>query len=66
VLKLDGILRAYPPALSAAGALGHTVFKGPPAVLIDKSQCRSRTIFHAGQATVAVLIDSKVRHINSP
>jgi len=62
VLKLDGLLRADPPALTAAGAFGHIVFKGAPALPIIKIQRCCRTIFHAGQTPVAVFVYSKVRH----
>jgi hypothetical protein len=66
VLKLDGVLRADPPALSAAGAFRHTVFKGPLILVIYKIQGRGGTIFHTGQTTVTIIINSKIRHKASP
>jgi len=66
MLKLDGFLRANPPALTATGAFGHIVFKGSSVILINKIQCRRWTIFHAGQAAVAVIIYTKIRHKGSP
>jgi hypothetical protein len=63
MLKLDGSLRADAPALTASSAFGHIVVECPSVVLIIKTQGRSRTIFHAGQTSVAVLIYSKIRHI---
>ena len=62
MLKLDSLLWADPPALSAAGALGHIVTECSPIVPIGITQGRSRTIFHTGQAPVAFLVDAKVRH----
>jgi hypothetical protein len=66
MMKLDGFLGANPPALTAAGAFGHIVFKGPSVILINKIQCRRRTIFHAGQTAVAFSVDAKIRHKASP
>jgi hypothetical protein len=65
VLKLDGILRADPPALSAAGTFRHIMLEGPLILLINKIQSRGRTIFHAGQTPVTIIINSKIRH-NAP
>jgi hypothetical protein len=62
MLKLDGVLRTDPPALSAAGALGHIVTERSPIVPIGITQGRGRTIFHTGQAPVALIVDAKVRH----
>ena len=62
MLKLDGTLRTDSPALAAPGALGHVVFERSPALLISNTQCRSRTILHAGQTPVAVFVDAKVGH----
>jgi hypothetical protein len=62
MLKLDGLLGANPPALTATSAFGHIVFKNPSVILINKIQCRCRTIFHAGQTTITVLIYYEVRH----
>jgi hypothetical protein len=62
MLKLDGILGANPPALTASCAFGHIVFECPPTVLIDKIQCRCRAVFTACQTTIAVIINPKVRH----
>ena len=64
VLKLDGTFRTDAPALAAAGALGHIVFECSPAVPIDDTQCGCRTVFHAGQTPVAVLVYTKVRHMH--
>jgi hypothetical protein len=66
MLKLDGSLRADAPALTATGAFGHIVVECPSVVVIIKTQCRRRTIFHAGQTSVAVLIYAKIRHIITP
>jgi hypothetical protein len=66
MLKFDGILRANSPALTASGAFGHIVFERSSIVLIITTQCRSRTIFHAGQTPVTVLIYTKKRHKASP
>jgi hypothetical protein len=66
MLKLDGILGANPPALTATCAFGHIVFEGSPAVLIDNIQGRSRAIFAARQTPVTVVINPKVRHIYYP
>jgi len=63
VLKLDGRLRANPPALTASGAFGHIVFKGPSVILVSKIQRRSRTIFHTGQTPVAFFVYAKICHI---
>ena len=63
MLKFDGLLGTDPPALTAAGALGHIVLERSPAVLIVKIQGRSRAIFDTGQATVAFIVYAKVRHI---
>jgi hypothetical protein len=62
MLKLDGILRADTPALTAAGAFGHIVFERPLTVVILKTQCRCRAIFNASQTPIAVIINPKVRH----
>jgi hypothetical protein len=62
VLKLDGTLRTDSPALAASGASGHIMFERSPAVLISNTQCRSRTILHAGQTPVAFSVYAKVRH----
>ena len=62
VLKLDGRLRADAPALTASGAFGHIVVECPPRVVIIKTQCRGRTIFHTGQTAVAVFINFKIGH----
>jgi len=64
MLKFDGLLGTYSPALTATGAFGHIVLKRSPAVLIAKAQGRSRTIFHTGQAAVAFIINYKIRHID--
>jgi TRAP-type mannitol/chloroaromatic compound transport system permease large subunit len=56
MLKLDGFLWTDPPALTAAGTFGHIVLQGPSIVLIVIAQGRGRTIFHAGQTTVASII----------
>jgi hypothetical protein len=66
MLKFDGLLGAYPPALTAPGAFGHIVLKCSFAVLIAEIQGRSRTIFHTGQTNVTVLIYSKICHDASP
>jgi hypothetical protein len=62
MLKLDGILRADTPALTAAGAFGHIVFECPLTVVILKTQCRCRAIFNASQTAIAALVNPKVRH----
>jgi hypothetical protein len=62
MLKLDGILGANPPALTATCAFGHIVFERPPAVLIDKIQGRSRAVFTARQTPITVIVNPKVRH----
>jgi hypothetical protein len=62
MLKFDGLLGANPPALAAAGAFGHIVFKGPSVILISKIQCRRRAIFHTGQTPVAVFIYPEIWH----
>jgi hypothetical protein len=62
MLKFDGILGANPPALTAASAFGHIVFKGSSVILVRKIQCRCRTIFHTGQTPVAFIIYNEVRH----
>ena len=66
VLKLNGILRADPPALSAAGAFRHTMSKGPRILPIDKIQGRGRAIFHTGQTAVAIIIYPEIGHNASP
>jgi hypothetical protein len=62
MLKLNGILGAHPPALTATSALGHIVLERPPPILIDNIQGRCRAVFNACQTAIAVIIDSKVRH----
>jgi len=62
MFKLNGCLRANAPALTAASAFGHIVPERPFAALIIKTQGRSRAILDAGQASVAILIHSKVGH----
>jgi hypothetical protein len=62
MLKLDGLLRTYSPALAAAGALGHVVFERSSIAPIVKTQGRSRTIFHAGQTSIAFFVYAKVGH----
>jgi hypothetical protein len=64
MLKLDGTLRANPPALTAPGAFGHVVPERALIVLILMAQSRGRTILHTGQTTVAVIVYAKVRHIS--
>jgi len=63
MLKFDGLMGTYAPALPAAGALGHIVSERSLAVLIVKIQCRSRTIFYTGQAAIAFFINSEIRHV---
>jgi hypothetical protein len=60
MLKFDGILRANPPALPAAGAFGHVVPKRTLIVLILIAQSRGRTIFHTRQTTIAIFVYTKV------
>jgi hypothetical protein len=60
MLELDRHLRADAPALTASGAFGHIVVECPPVVVIIKTQCRSRAIFHTGQTSVAILIYPKI------
>ena len=62
MLKLNGLLWADPPALTAAGAFGHIVLKRSFAVLIVEIQGRGRTIFHTGQAAVAFIVYTKIIH----
>jgi hypothetical protein len=66
MLKLDGLLGAYSPALSAARAFGHIVLERPLFSLITIVQRRSRTVLHTGQTTVAFIVNAKVRHNVSP
>jgi hypothetical protein len=62
MLKLDGSLWANAPALTAPCAFGHIVAECPSVVAILKTQSRSRTIFHTGQTSVAVIIYPKIGH----
>ena len=62
VLKLYGAFRADSPTITATGTKGHIVKEGPLLALIPVIQGACRAILHTGQAAVAFLIDSKVRH----
>jgi hypothetical protein len=62
MLKLDGVLGAYTPALTAARAFGHIVFERSLTVAILKTQCRRRAILTAGQTSIALFINPEVRH----
>jgi hypothetical protein len=66
MLKVDRLLGADSPALPAAGALGHVVLEGPPAVSIARTQSRRRTIFDTSQAAVAIVVYAKIRQNASP
>jgi hypothetical protein len=46
MLKLNGLLRADPPALTAPGAFGHIVLERSPIIPVFIVQGRSRTIFN--------------------
>jgi hypothetical protein len=48
MLKLDSLLWADPPALSAARAFGHIMLQDSLIVLIQVAQSRSRAILHTG------------------
>jgi len=63
MLKFDGPLGAYAPALTTPGAKGHVVQQASPVAVIFKSEGRGRTVLHARQTSVAFLIDDKIRHM---
>jgi hypothetical protein len=62
MLKFDGLLGTYSPALATAGAFGHIMPECSPAVLIIKTQGRSRTIFDTRQANITLTVYTKVTH----
>jgi len=61
-LKLNGILGADSPTVTAPSAPGHIMRKRTLFALIRRPQCVGRTILHAGQTPVAPIIDLKIRH----
>jgi hypothetical protein len=60
ILKFDGFLGTYTPALSAAGAQGHVVPQCSLLGLIFKTQSAGRAILYAGQTTVALIVYSEI------
>jgi hypothetical protein len=60
MLKLNGFLGTNPPALAAAGTLGHVVPERSLIVTILIAQGRGRAILHTGQTTITFIIHSKI------
>jgi hypothetical protein len=65
VLEFYSLLGADPPTVSASGAEDDVVENGSFFSFIRKTQGVGWAILNAGQATVAILVYLKVRHIFS-